>query len=121
MAVNDEDVQRLEKLEASLWKRETRFDEEYMRNIMTEDFFEFGRSGRIYSIEDSLSVSDRNIKARLPLKNFKVHKISDTVALVTYISQIEYNELELSNRSSLWFKTETGWKLRFHQGTPVQS
>ena len=120
MIITDQDIKEIEKLEESLWKSETRFDSEYMDQLLHADFFEFGRSGRIYQRQDTLDVvSAEEIKIQLPLKNFSVHTVDDNSVLVTYISEVMYEELEVGNRTSLWVKTEEGWKLRFHQGTPV--
>ncbi len=117
----DEDTRKeLERLEESLWKRETRFDEAYMRSIMAEDFFEFGRSGKIYSLDIYLSAPDQEINVKLPLKNFTIHQIDERVVLITYISEVQYGELEIGNRSSIWLKADNGWKLKFHQGTPTE-
>jgi hypothetical protein len=113
------DYTDLEKLEESLWIADTRFDYEYMDNLMADDFFEFGRSGRIYSKAESLSAKRQEIRSKIPLKNFKVHEINENVVLVTYVSEVDYGEIEIGNRSSLWLKTKDGWKLKFHQGTPT--
>ena len=43
-----EDLQLLQCLEEELWREETRFDVSRMEEVIAEDFFEFGRSGRIY-------------------------------------------------------------------------
>ena len=119
MALDNSDIQKLHELEESLWKSETRFNEEYMRTIMAKDFFEFGRSGKIYSIDESLTASYQEIGAKLPLKDFAIHEIDEKVVLITYISEVQYDEIEIGNRSSLWLKNEDGWKLKFHQGTPT--
>lgn len=113
----DDDV--LRELEESLWRPETRFDQAYMDRILAPDFFEFGRSGRRYTREDTLTTLPHEIDARLPLENFAVHPIDSSVVLVTYVSEVRYEEVEVGNRSSLWSKTDAGWQLRFHQGTPV--
>ena len=120
MDLKKDDIEKLRELEESLWKRETRFDEKYMRSILAEDFFEFGRSGKIYTIDISLSAPDQEINAVLPLKEFNVHEIDEKVVLITYISEVQYEELEVGNRSSIWKKTDSGWKLKFHQGTPTR-
>ncbi len=117
--MNEEDLNKLRELEESLWIAETRFDRGYMDRILAPDFFEFGRSGRIYMREDTLSAPPQKINAVLPLKDFKVHMISDGVVLVTYTGEVVSGNLLTSNRSSLWLKTPGGWQLRFHQGTPV--
>lgn len=115
----DKQIEELQTLEESLWKSKTRFDRAYMDSILAEDFFEFGRSGRTYTRKECLDHSVEEIHATLPLKNFTVHEISEKVFLVTYISEVQYEELEIGNRSSLWKKTEEGWKLKFHQGTAI--
>ena len=120
MALDNYDTQKLQELEESLWKRETRFNETYMRSILAEDFFESGRSGKVYSIDTSLSAPDQEIRAKLPLKDFAIHEIDERVVLVTYISEVQYDEIEVGNRSSLWIKSDSGWKLKFHQGTPTK-
>ena len=92
----------------------------YMDNILAEDFVEFGRSGRTYTRQQTLSVpGGGEIDARLPLKNFAVTRMTEDVYLVTYVSEVQHDVLEVANRSSIWHITSTGWKLRFHQGTPA--
>jgi hypothetical protein len=93
-----------------------------MEKVLAPDFFEFGRSGRVYKREDTLfGIRPQVINAKLPLKDFKVAVIAEGVVLATYISEVTYNEVEVSNRSSLWIKTSNGWQIRFHQGTPVKN
>jgi hypothetical protein len=107
-------------LEASLWRAETGFDDAYMEKILADDFFEFGRSGRTYQREEALSVEPQDIDIEWPLRNFEVHPVDDDVVLVTYVSVVKYDEIEVGNRSSLWVRVDDGWKLRFHQGTPTE-
>ena len=117
MQISNEDFEKLKQLEESLWIAETRFDNQYMDSILSPGFFEFGRSGKTYKREETLSAPFSEINTRLPLKDFKIQLITEDVALVTYISEVQYDELEVGNRSSLWLKTPTGWQLQFHQGT----
>lgn len=119
MQINNEDLEKLKELEESLWIAITRFDQEYMNRILSPLFFEFGRSGRIYKRDETLNAIYQKINVVLPLKEFHVHPISDDVVLVTYKSEVTYDKLEISNRSSLWLKTSKGWQLQFHQGTPL--
>jgi len=35
-------------LEESMWRAETRFDRGYVERLLHPDFFEFGRSGRVW-------------------------------------------------------------------------
>ncbi len=65
MEVSAHDRQHLERLEEGLWRTETRFDRAWMEGILAPGFFEFGRSGRAYSREDTLAMAARPIDARL--------------------------------------------------------
>jgi hypothetical protein len=121
MEINGAIARLLETLEESLWRAETRFDDNYMNEILAPDFCEFGRSGRIYRREDTLGVNVEEIRATLPLKDFKIRCIDENTVLVTYVSEVEYGELEIGNRSSLWTLMDGTWRLRFHQGTPVRT
>ncbi len=120
MEFSEQDRQYLERLEEGLWRAETRFDRAWMERVLAPGFFEFGRSGRIYSREDTLGIPARPIEARLPLSDFSVRPLSPDVAQVTYISVETYaGEEQVANRSSLWSRTEGGWQLLFHQAAPV--
>lgn len=117
--LSKEDKKELYELEESLWRPETRFDKDYFNSLLTEDFFEFGRSGRVYERDETLSAPMQEINIDLPLQDIQIHEVANSAALVTYISEVQYDELEIANRSSLWVKVDGRWKLRFHQGTPV--
>ena len=120
MELSNTDRQDLERLEEGLWRTEVRFDLQRMDDILAEDFFEFGRSSRIYARADTLEIPARPIKATLPLVNFKARLPGADVAQATYISILTSDaDEEHALRSSIWSRTPAGWKLRFHQGTAV--
>ena len=110
-----EDRQLLQRLEEELWREETRFDLSRMEEVIAEDFFEFGRSGRIYQRADTLSVPSTPIEAVIPLPDFDARLLAEGVAQVTYNSVVTYGEnIEEARRSSIWTRSSGGWKLRFH-------
>ena len=118
MELSEQDKQRLEQLEEGLWRSGTRFDREWMEHILAPGFFEFGRSGRVYSREDTLAMASRSIDARLD--GLDARLLSADLAQVTYTTVETYaGEEQAANRSSLWSRTEGGWQLLFHQATPV--
>jgi hypothetical protein len=83
------------------------------------DFFEFGRSGRTYTREQTLAAPRHFIDAKLPLSALKIRLLDRDTAHVTYSSAVKYEGVvEHGRRSSVWSRTESGWVLRFHQGTP---
>ncbi|KAA3631812.1 MAG: DUF4440 domain-containing protein [Calditrichaeota bacterium] len=119
MKISENLINELRSLEESLWIESTRFDLAYMENILHKDFFEFGRSGSVYTRKSCLEIPACEIKAKLPLDNFLVHYLSENCIMVTYITKDQLNNYKVVNRSSIWIKSEDGWKLRFHQGTTV--
>jgi hypothetical protein len=113
------EYETLRLLEESLWREETRFDIAYMEAILAADFWEIGRSGRIYSRADTLAIHWGPIDSVLPLPDFSAHPLSADVVQVTYRSEVTYEGVvERGRRSSIWSRAADGWVLRFHQGTP---
>lgn len=108
-------------LEHSLWRTETRFDRALMDATFAPGFREFGRSGRRYS-RDELLPDGETHRIDAALHNLTVNDLSDTLALVTYISELRTPDgAEWANRSSLWDHSSGIWQLRFHQGTPCEA
>jgi len=109
----------LQRLEEDLWREETRFDSPYMEQLLAEDFFEIGRSGRVYRRVDTLAVPRQPIEAVLPLPDFDARLLTEDMAQVTYNSAVTYDGvLQKGRRSSIWSRASNGWVIRFHQGTP---
>ena len=110
--------EKIKKLEERLWLAETRFNRDLMNEVFAADFFEIGRSGRIYTRDEMLNATGDTIAAELPLQNFKLRYLAPEIIQATYNSQVEYNgEVEHGRRSSIWSLEEDQWVLRFHQGT----
>ena len=122
MEISKQDFEDLRLLEEGLWCTDVRFDLEKMDRILAPDFFEFGRSGRAYERANILGLEAHQIKAKLPLPDFKVRLLAPDIAQVTYISIVTYEQgEERSRRSSIWSRTRNGWQLRFHQGTAIST
>jgi hypothetical protein len=120
MDLAETDCAALQALEEELWTEETRFDRQRMEEVIAEDFFEFGRSGRFYRREDTLAVAREPIHCVLPLPNFQVRLLAPNVAQVTYNSAVTYDGVVYhGRRSSIWTRRGESWVLRFHQGTPI--
>jgi hypothetical protein len=117
--------QILRKLEVSLHQPELRSDRDQVDRLLHESFFEFGRSGQMYTKAEILEVlSAESSEEAIYSGDYSLTMIEDGVALLTYKSaQINANG-ELSRytlRSSLWQYTEPGWHMRFHQGTATNA
>jgi hypothetical protein len=115
-----DDERRITELEEGMWRPETRFDPAWMRAALTPDFLEFGRSGRTYDLDDTLDAVPEAFTATLPLREYRLSVLAADVVLATYVSEADFGDGPIrANRSSIWVRGTTGWRLRFHQGTPV--
>jgi hypothetical protein len=60
--------------------------------------------------------------AAIHAQDFELTELNEEVALLTYRSahvDSVGNLYRHTLRSSVWVKTASGWKMRFHQGTPT--
>lgn len=108
-------------LEEGLWL-DTRFDREWMDRMLHPDFAEVGRSGRTYDRQEAIESSPpkKSFDVMLPHLDYRLELIDEDVALVRYISRPVYDgKQRLDQRTSVWVNTNEGWRLRFHQGTPI--
>ena len=122
MTLDPEDIATLRALEETLWTAATRFDPALMDRTFAKDFFEFGRSGRRYERAELIlaPVPGAAIDATLPLPDYNVALVAPGVALATYTSELRRGgSVERARRASLWVRGDDGWRLRFHQGTPI--
>jgi hypothetical protein len=87
--------------------------------LLDPEFAEFGASGRRWSrpeILDSLASEQR--EAATAAHDLRATRIAEGVVLVTYVTD---DGERRCNRSSLWRRTPSGWRICFHQGTPIPS
>ena len=102
-----------------MWRAETRFDPGYLERVLHPDFFEFGRSGRTWTRAETMAAGPGAIDAVLPLPDLTVRELGEGTVLVTYRSIVRHEHVDHANRSSIWVRDGGAWRLRFHQGTPV--
>jgi hypothetical protein len=93
-------------------------------NMMHPDFWEIGASGRCYSREYVLaelvkrySRSDYATQDVWETSGFDCRELAPGLYLLTYA--LLQDNTRKTRRSTLWRRTESGWKVLFHQGTVV--
>ena len=91
---------------------------EHLERILSKDFFEYGKSGKIYDRESTISAlmsmtKDKNIE----ISQFEITELHDDVIIVHYISS-HRDDNSQALRTSIWRLEDGDWKLLFHQGTP---
>ncbi len=83
--------------------------------LLTDDFIEFGRSGRVYDKLRTIELLSGDDNEFTPeVRDFQVRPLSPDVVLVTYRSG---RGDHFALRSSIWRLSEGKWRMTFHQGT----
>lgn len=92
------------------------------KELLSNDFVEFGTSGRMYTKEMQLNFVDSKGLATCPftIQNFSVQQLSSNIVHITYQTEA-IDSGSRSNRSSIWKYEHEKWRLYFHQGTPTIS
>ena len=107
-------------LEGLLWQTHTRSDRDLMEAVFAEDFFEIGRSGRVWQRSEMFG-DFGSFDAVLPLPDLRIKLLDAANALITYTSIVKRAATtEYARRSSVWSWQDNRWRLRFHQGTPYR-
>ncbi len=91
-------------------------------DMMHADFWEIGASGRRYSREYVLAELERRYQQPhedvWETSEFLCRQLAPDVYLFTYT--LIQNKIRKTRRSTIWHRTEVGWKIMFHQGTMVE-
>jgi hypothetical protein len=112
---------QLRRLEQSLLDAAVRRDGERLRELLAEDFLEFGSSGRVWTRKTIIDLLATELNFLPPaIEEFQCTMLSEKVALVTYRTvrtDAKTGEQLTSLRSSVWTRQDGDWRMRFHQGT----
>lgn len=127
MQACDQDLalgRHLQVLEQQLHDPQVRSDVHRLRTLLHEDFLEFGRSGGIHALTDTVDdLCAEAPPARLVSDSFALVRLGPDSALLTYRSASVAEDGTAGRhtlRSSVWLRSGQGWQMRFHQGTPTQ-
>jgi hypothetical protein len=113
----------LKQLEEHLLDPAVRHNSELVASLLTDDFIEFGSSGRVFN-KASILEDLKNETPRLAslLSDFSTREIAPNAILATYKAtrrNINGEIIGQSWRSSLWTNIDSHWQITFHQGTPI--
>jgi glyoxylase I family protein len=105
-------------LERSLHSHAVRSNPEAVAALLSDDFREFGASGRIWTKPEIIAELASEAPTEIKSRNFECQILSPELALITYLSE---SPTRTSLRSSLWRFEDGRWRILFHQGTPIPS
>lgn len=110
-------------LETSLLKPEVRSSFDQLNILLADDFKEFGSSGLVYTKQHVLErLSSNTDKVVYVVSDFEVKILSEEAVMANFKTDRVINDTEKvsSLRTSLWRKEASGWRMFFHQGTPIK-
>jgi hypothetical protein len=99
-------------LEEQLSTPAIRASADALDRLLSDEFLEFGSSGRIYTKQEVIAQLLANPSRQVTLGELQVRALSEDVALATY-------RTAASLRSSIWRREGECWRAVFHQGTPI--
>jgi hypothetical protein len=118
----DEDVQLVIDLELRLLEPQVRASAMELDRLLHPDFFEFGASARKWDRSETITslTSGQPPGADEPVNALEITgtRLAGDVVHVTYLS---LRDRRCARRSSIWRRTNAGWRLYFHQGTLTQT
>lgn len=107
-------------LEEGMWLPGFRFDRDWMDKMLHPDFVEVGMSGRTHTRKETVRSPAAQIDVQLPHEDYRMVQIDENVAMSRYVSNDVYEGVaRRAHRTSIWLNTKEGWRMRFHQGTPI--
>lgn len=92
-----------------------------LEQMIDDNFWEIGASGKVYSrdhvIETLLATYEKGPEPHdWPCRDFTVTVLAEGLFLLSYILE---EPRRVTRRSTIWRRVYEGWKIVFHQGTPM--
>ena len=101
-------------LELRLQNSTTRGNAKALDEVLSDDFREFGASGRIWTRAEVLAELAADPVAPIKSEGFDCRFLCPGLALLTYVSSSPRGK---ALRCSLWRIENGAWRIVFHQGT----
>ena len=108
--------------EEALLDPRVRRDPAAVANLLTDDFLEFGSSGRAWTRDQIIELLASESFSPVHIEDFRCDLLAADMALVTYRAiraDAQTGGRISSLRSSIWTHRMGEWRARFHQGTRI--
>lgn len=116
-------LEELKELEPLFHHPELGTDRETYENMIVDDFWEVGASGKKYAAEFVLGVIEKRNRNQEPdhwkTSDFHCRQLAENVFLVTYTLHQGEKFDRLTHRCTLWKKEQKRWIALYHQGTLI--
>ncbi|MFT4198201.1 MAG: DUF4440 domain-containing protein [Pseudoxanthomonas sp.] len=91
-----------------------------LQALLAPSFVEFGASGRRFDRTELLSLLPGEEDFVCSAGEFEAVMLAPDLVQLRYVSTLQCGgTLRRARRSSLWQRDTTGWRMLFHQGTPI--
>lgn len=111
----------LRELELRLLEPAVRASQEALEDLLDPQFLEYGSSGRRFERVDIVAELAGGASFEYSAEGFEFLALAPDVVQVRYVSSMRQGDgvFRIARRSSLWRRSEAGWRIVFHQGTPI--
>lgn len=119
--MNNQLAKLIEQLEIELLQPDVRKSTERINELLADDFFELGMSGKKYTKQDVLKLLPKQEGVKYEGMDFAAKEIVPGVILLIYRALVKNSNTgnkKWTLRSSIWQKHGDNWQMIFHQGTP---
>lgn len=103
--------------ELELLDPEVRSDPNRVRELIHDEFVEFGSAGGVYDKKILLEMLHDEQPSPVSIRDFAVRQLASDTALVTYRTVGQSGKE--ARRSSVWIRQDGTWRMVFHQGTRI--
>ena len=103
-------------LETRMWLNGYRDDTRWFEHHLHDDFVEHGCSGALWTRPKIVAQDIGPIEVDVPFTDLTLDQIDTDTWMLTYLAVQPHRTCR---RVSLWQQTADGWRMRFHQGTPI--
>lgn len=111
---------QLVELELALLRPGLRASRERLDALIADDFQEIGAGGRMFGKQDVLGRLPGEQGVVFEAGDFQARLLAPDVALLVYRAvRGDATGSAVSLRSSIWRRDAAGWRMAFHQGTPL--
>ena len=115
---------QLREAEESHLLPEVRTDLNKLSELLDEAFTEIGASGARYTKQDVLNALPNEVPCTRTIDQFQAHQLAPDIFLTSYIIRKQTHDAQpptLTRRSTIWIRDQGMMRMRFHQGTPINS
>jgi hypothetical protein len=90
---------------------------EALVDSLSDEFLEFGASGRKYTKRDLVDVLQAESPVVQTTSHVRVYSVAASVVLIAYMIERRGTPSVHTLRSSLWERRDGAWRMVFHQAT----